>query len=157
MKNKKMITGLMVGLLVVVLASQSFAWAGRPSGQKDFDHEKMLDMISAKLELTDEQKAKFKAEGEKMKKAMEANMDKMKKLADKLKAELEKDTPDRKKIHGLIAQMGKLRNEMQIRRMNSLLDLRESLTPEQKEKFKKMLEQGKKRFEGKHGKPGKPW
>ena len=152
MRNKKMITGLMVGLLVVVLASQSLAMGRRPARPQGPGHERMAQGIIKKLDLTDEQKARFKAEQEKMKQAMEASHKKVKELADKMKAELEKDAPDRKKVHAYIDQMSKLRKEMQIRRMDSLLDLRQTLTPEQRSKFKKMLEQGRQRFDKKPGK-----
>ena len=79
-----------------------------------------------------------------MKKEMKTNHEKMKEIKDKMKAELEKENPNKRTIHDYIKKMGSLRTNMRIKRMDSLLDMRKTLTPEQREKFKKMAKMRKK-------------
>jgi len=63
-----------------------------------------------------------------------------------------KDQPSKVIIHKLIKQISALNADMQIKRADSLLELRQNLTPEQREKFKKMLEH-RSTMEPRH----KPW
>ena len=135
---KKMICGILTVLLVVALASPSLAWWGWGKPERP-RHEKRIEMISRRLKLTDEQKKRFLVHQEEMKKAMRANRRKVREAGDKLKAELKKDEPDRRTVHARINEINELRRKMQIRRVDSLLDLRRSLSPEQREKFRGML------------------
>ncbi len=64
MKINKMMTGVLIVFLIVALASHSFAWCGRKDRP---DPEKRIERIAKRLELTDEQKAKFEAHRDKMK------------------------------------------------------------------------------------------
>lgn len=160
MKTRKMLIGVCVVLLSVALATQSLAWWGGGDKAKKIEPEKRMERIAEKLDLTEEQKEKFKALVEEQKEEKKVKMkakrekseerkaegEKIKDLAKKMKEELRKDAPDRNKIHGYIKQMSEIRTGMQIKRIDSLLELRKSLTPEQKEKFKKMTHTGKKRL-----------
>ncbi len=139
MKTNKVLAGGLTVFLIIALASGAFAWGVRPGP------EKRTERISKRLELTEEQKAIFKAHREKMEAYMKEEREEVKGLEEKLKAELQKDSPDRAVIHDLITKIGQSRTEMQIKRMDGLLELRESLTPEQRKKFKGMLDMREKK------------
>jgi Spy/CpxP family protein refolding chaperone len=138
---------LIITAMTVLLAVQAHAMAGRPPGPVGPPPDKMLERIVKKLELTEEQRAKMKASAEEMAKELEANRDALKKIAEGLKTEMQKAAPDRARVHDYIAQMNKLRNEMEVKRIDSLLDLKAMLTPEQQEKFKQLLEAQRKSAE----------
>ena len=146
MKTRKILSASMMVVIALMLCSPSFAWGGRPPKP---DRGYMVDHIAKKLKLTDEQKAIFKTNSEKLQREMKAQQEEVKKIAGKLKAELKKDIPDRKSVEAFIRQMSNLRAEMQIKRTESLLDMRKMLTPKQKEKFKNMLPEGKRDFDKK--------
>ena len=135
---KKMMVSAAAVFLVVVLASQSMAawgeWGGGKAGR-----ERSFERVAKKLELTKEQREKFKAQNEKMMEAMKADRSETRKLAEKLKSELQQDKPDRSKVRDLIKQISARRTEMELKRMDSLLEMRQSLTPEQRVKFKALL------------------
>ena len=140
---------IVVLLVAFVLSAPSLAMGKRPQRGPQFDRAKMEEHIVKKLELTDQQRAAFESGRKKLDGAMKDGRGKVDKLSAALKAELQKDSPDRRKIHGYIDGLGKLHNEMQIRRMDAMLDLRETLSPKQKEKFRKMLDSQRKREPGK--------
>ena len=148
---KKVLSVLLAVFLVAGLASQSLAWGRGPSRPK-FDREKMTGRIEKKLELTKEQQEKFKVHREKEKKDMDSHHKEMKVVGDKIKAELEKDNPDRRALHDLVRKASEKRTAMELRRMDSLLELRKMLTPKQREKFKQMNKRNEKRGSG--GSPG---
>lgn len=153
MKGKKVLSFLLAVFLVAGLASQSLAW-GRGPRKGKFNHEKIQKMIGKKLDLTEEQQKQFKTHGDQMKKEREAHKEEMKAVGDKIKAELEKDNPNRRILHNLVRRASQKRTAMEIKRMDSLLDLRKTLTPEQREKFKEMTKRRDKRGPG--GSP-RPW
>jgi periplasmic protein CpxP/Spy len=143
---KRVLAGLLVVMLLAVSSSQAFAFWGKEKRSKFNDPQKRFELIAEKLELTEDQKKVFRAEGEKTREEMKAQGEKMKDFSEKMKAELKKDPPNRKVLHRLITKTDAMRTKMHIRRLDSMLDLREILTPEQKEEFGKMLE--------KHKRPG---
>ena len=100
----------------------------------------MRKMIAKRLKLTDEQKKKFEAMEQETKKEMKASQKELKETGEKLKAELKKESPDRNVIRRHIRELSGIQAKMQIKRMDSMLDLREMLTPEQREKFKRMVD-----------------
>lgn len=135
---KKMLVPAAAVFLLVVLACPSTAawgdWRGGKAGP-----ERSFDRITKKLELTQEQKERFKARNEKMKESLKADQSEVKQLAEKLKSELQQDKPDRSKVHDLIKQISARRTEMELKRMDALLEMRQDLTPEQRVKFKALL------------------
>lgn len=141
---KKMVKVLLVGFLVAALASQSLAWWGKGKPKK-VDPDQRMQRIAEKLELTEAQKEKLISHKNGMRDQMIAHGKKMKELKDKFKAEFEKDNPSRKILHSLIRQMNDERVKMEIKRVDSLLELSDILTPEQKEKFKLMTKKHKRR------------
>jgi Spy/CpxP family protein refolding chaperone len=138
--TKKNILVLCVALVFVfVLSSQSLAfWPGpkkpakpRPDG---------MNRIINELNLTPKQKEEFKNHRQEMDKAFKEHRKEIDKYAGKMKEEMQKDRPNRRVVHNCIKNIGDIRVKIQIRRVDSLLKLREGLTKEQRIKFKKMLE-----------------
>lgn len=155
MKDKNWFLVFLVFVLVVATSSQSLAWWGaKDKGDKppEKGEARFEKIIAEKLELTDEQKEKFKANKEQMKKEIQPILEKIKGIAEKLKEEMKKDSPNRTTAHGYITEINDLRTQIQIKRMDGMLDLYESLTPEQKEKFKEVFHNRK---APKFGKPPK--
>lgn len=137
----KMVKVVAIVLALFIFAGSAYAFGGRG---------KMAERIIKDLGLSSDQAAKFKAQENKMEKEMASHREKMKELSEKLKGSMEKDSPDRNAIHAIIKEIGQNMTEMQIKRADSMLELRSWLTPEQKEKFKKMLERKP------HGLMGRP-
>ena len=137
MRVNKMLTGILLVFLMIAFASESFAWWGK----RDLPApEQRIERIAKRLELTEEQKSRFKAHREKTKEDMEGLRGEIRETGKKLKTELEKDHPSRATLHDLIRKINQKQAEMQIKRMDSMLELREMLTPDQREKFKQMLD-----------------
>jgi len=144
MKNKKWFASFLVVVLLISMSSQSLAWWGKDKAKpKKVNPDKRMEVIAEKLELTDKQKETLKAHKLEMREDMVAHRKKMREISDKFKAELEKSKPNRKALHSLIRAMNEERVKMEIKRMDSLLELRSLLTPEQVEKFKEMTEKRK--------------
>ena len=142
MRNKKMMLGVTAALLMIALSSSAFALGNIPRAR---NQKKIHTRIERHLNLSDEQKAKFKDEEKRSREEMKPDRGQLKKFSDQLKEELTKDEPDHNRIHDHINKMGQLRTRMEIKRMDSLLKLRKLLTPEQREKFKKMSKAGRQR------------
>lgn len=123
---------LMLLAVLIVLSSQSYALWGGMGGRPD------RHGFINRLDLTDKQKEKFKAQMEKVERELKPIFEKVKEKTDKLKKELQEDQPDRNAIHEYIKGIDSLRTNMELKRVDSLLELRKTLTPEQREKFKKM-------------------
>jgi len=139
LKRENVLRALAVTAVLLALASQALAaWGGNDTGGKP-DRQAIAAAIAKKLDLTPGQIAAFKAEEQDRLKTVEADRQKIKELGDKLKEELAKDSPDKNVVHDLITQIGARMTDMRIARTDSLLKMRESLTPEQKTKFKEML------------------
>jgi Spy/CpxP family protein refolding chaperone len=139
-KRKNVAVVLVVMLVVSLLSSQAWAAWGKGNRGGKPDRQKITAAIAKRLNLTQEQIDKLKAEEQGRQKTIEAGRQKIKELGDKLKQELAKDAPDRNAVHDLIARIGAQTTQLQITRTDSLLKLRETLTPGQKEKFKEMLD-----------------
>jgi Spy/CpxP family protein refolding chaperone len=138
-KNENLFRALAVVLVLTAFSSQAFAaWGKNDKGGKP-NRQELATAIAKKLNLTPDQIAKFKAAEQDRQKAIEADRQKIKELGDKLKDELAKDSPDKNVVHELITQIGAQMTQMRIERTDSLLKMRESLTPEQREKFKELL------------------
>lgn len=134
-------------VLIVLLASPSLALWGAPKDSPPrAGRDKMFERITRELKLTEEQKAQLQVDMEKDKKETGKNRSEIKKLVEQMKTELERDKPDRAQIHGLIKKIADKRTAMEIMRMDSLLKLRETLTPEQRTKFKEMARPKRRRW-----------
>lgn len=139
MRNRKLLVMALVFALLVTSSPMASALWGEKGGGEKPDRHKMMGKIADKLDLTKEQRAKFKERGDETKKYVEARRAEIKKLAEKLKNELEKDNPNRWAVKDSIKKINVLRTDIQLKHMDNMLELREELTPEQIEKFKEML------------------
>ncbi|MEA3494356.1 MAG: Spy/CpxP family protein refolding chaperone [Candidatus Margulisiibacteriota bacterium] len=146
MNNKKWLIGMMVFALLIANAPTADAFWGKKGGDRRPDKNKMIERIADKLELTEAQKAKFKASGEKTQEFVKIKHEAVKSLAEKLKTELGKDKPSRWVVNRLIKQMSSLKTDIQIKHANHLIDLKQELTPEQRKKFEEMLKDRHKKF-----------
>ena len=145
MKNKFGLSLFLTMVVVGLCASPSLAfWGdrgerkGRPPRQ--FNSKKMDKIITKRLNLNAEQLKLFTEQNEKVLQLFQKNETQMKELRGKLDSELLKDTPDANAIHSYIRKMNELMTEVQIKRMDVLLQLQATLTPEQKAKFQEMTE-----------------
>lgn len=146
MNSKKWLVGILVFALLVANAPAADAFWGRKDGGERAGRHKIMERIADKLDLTKEQKAKFEARGEKTQEYVKTKYKAVKVLAEKLKTELGKDKPNRSVVNGLIRKMSRLRTDIQIKHANNLIDLKQKLTPEQREKFEEMLKDRHKKF-----------
>lgn len=142
MKGKSWLVMFVMVCMVAGFSSQASAWWRRERNEEKFrgGPAQMRKMIAKRLKLTDEQKKKFEAMEQETKKEMKASQKELKETGEKLKAELKKESPDRNVIRRHIRELSGIQAKMQIKRMDSMLDLREMLTPEQREKFKRMVD-----------------
>ncbi len=126
-----------------------------PEAQKEMKRHKrpnILDAISKKLNLTDLQKSKISEKDNKAFESEKIQMSVVRDLNEKIKSEMKKDSPDRGKIHEYMGKINDAHFKMQVARMDFMLDLREILTKEQKDKFDNMIEKDMKRFDKKREK-----
>jgi len=165
MGNKRWLVLILVAAMLIGVSSDAFAWGRRPkekspnverSGMRKPDVKTLEKKLSKDLGLTQKQKDKFKANAKATEKEVKEIRAKNKELQKKLREEMQKEAPDRNKVHQYIKERGKLQTDIQIERMDSMLELRKSLAPEQKEKFKNMLrKKDKSRFGKKNNTRGK--
>lgn len=154
MENTKLVIGLVVVSLLVNMVTLSFVltggqakpdrnavgWSPRPKPGPT--SQKMSKLLSQRLGLTKEQKNRFEAEDEQIRKEMELTQIKLKEISGQLKDEMRRDPADRDKIHAYLAQIDQLHQAAQIKRIDLLLDLRAMLNPDKRAQFDKMLEEG---------------
>ncbi|OGC04974.1 hypothetical protein A2276_03360 [candidate division WOR-1 bacterium RIFOXYA12_FULL_43_27] len=129
---------VLILIAIVAFSSQSLAWGGkaRPT-------EKMKLGFTRELNLTEEQQKKFLEQRQQMEKELLPLEQKNEKIRGELGEEIKKEAPDRGKLHNLIKDTNKNMAEIQIRRMDYMLKMRELLTPEQKTKFKELAGKGR--------------
>ncbi len=72
-----------------------------------------------------------------------------------LQALMEAEEPDRKEIHAQLKKIAKLQGDMRITQVDQRLDIRELLTPDQRQKAKKMRPQGRQPGRAHADRPGK--
>lgn len=134
-KMKKIVLVAIVSL--VILSTQSLAW----ERNKD-SREKMKMEFIHKLSLNQEQQKKFLEQRQQTDRDMLTFRQKNEKLRREMRDELKKDRPDRGRLYKFIRETNKNTTEMQIKRMDHMLKMREWLTPEQKVKFNEMCKNG---------------
>jgi Spy/CpxP family protein refolding chaperone len=151
---------LMLATLVMVFAAAALAQGpggryghgmGKGSGAGIFGPEHRLEVLAEKLELTEEQVAAIEGIRESgREKGIELHKEMMR-LQNDLEGELLKDEPNEKSALNLVDKIGALRTEIQAQRMKGRLDMRQQLTPEQRDKMLMMSD----RFQGgRHGRGG---
>jgi Spy/CpxP family protein refolding chaperone len=155
MFTKTKIAGLIVALMAL---SAPMVYADNAGGDKDSWHHGQHDKMMAKiLNLTDDQQKQLKDNWEKQKTAMKSIFEQMKSNREAFEAEIVKATPDMSKINDIQAQLKTIQAQMVDNHLNSLLEIKKILTPEQfagymaLEKAKKLMMHRHHRFGHKDG------
>jgi Spy/CpxP family protein refolding chaperone len=155
-------TGLLLMLATLVLVFAAAALAQGPGGrfghgkgkgicEGNFGSEHRLEVLTEKLELTEEQVAAIDGIQENgREKGVELHKEMMR-LQNDLEGELLKDDPKKETALKLVDKIGALRTEIQAQRLQGRLEIRQQLTPEQRDKMLMMKES----FQGsRHGRRG---
>ena len=144
MGTKTRIAGLMVAL-VALSVPVVYADAGdvkpavvaEPSHQ-DGDwhhgnghHEQEAKMMAKVLNLSEDQQKQMKDIHQKQKDVMKSNVEQIESSRDALNEEIIKATPDMKKVGDIVAQIKTLQSQMVDNRLNSILEIKKVMTPEQ--------------------------
>ncbi|HVN67948.1 MAG TPA: periplasmic heavy metal sensor [Candidatus Sulfotelmatobacter sp.] len=143
MNSKKYLSGLLMIMLVAGLAGSALAWPGQAAGKMKMDglgmgrggqggEEKMF----SRLDLTAEQKSQMLEKRQALEKDLLALRQENQTLRLKIGEEMAKDQPDRGKLTGYFKEVNDNRGQMEIKRLDFILDIKAGLTPEQKAKFK---------------------
>jgi Spy/CpxP family protein refolding chaperone len=124
MKSTLMATGVLAGILMLsplaVFAQHADTTAPRP-------FQKMI----SDLKLTPDQQAKLQAQHKEMREQGKAVFEQMKKIREKVKTELLKDTPSPTVLDDYAAQLAGLHKQLIQKRHEHLLQAKKILTPEQ--------------------------
>jgi len=128
MSAKTKIAGLMVALMAL---SVPMVYADNGPGDKDWHHGQGERMMAKILNLSDDQVKGLKDIHQKEKEAMKSAFKQMKSNREAFNAEIVKATPDMSKINDIQAQIKTLQAQMVDGRLNSLLEVKKLLTPEQ--------------------------
>ena len=107
--------------------------------------EKRNQEIYTQLSLTDEQKKQLEDNKQKNREKRKALFEKMRSYKDALNKELMKSNLDVNKINVIQAQFKVLQSQMTDERLNSILEVRRILTPEQFAKFVLLMDQHKRK------------
>ncbi|MCU0641363.1 MAG: periplasmic heavy metal sensor [Candidatus Margulisbacteria bacterium] len=133
-KTVKVLALLMIVWLIGSSAYAAPWWGGRER-QKDPGKQ-----LARRLKLTPAQQEQFKSAREKLEKENKPLFDKIKERSEKLRTEMGKDQPDQRAIEQSIKEINGWRTEIELKRVNSLLALKASLTPEQRQEYLKMMQ-----------------
>ncbi|NQU17153.1 MAG: periplasmic heavy metal sensor [Candidatus Saganbacteria bacterium] len=134
MKNKIFVLALLGITALTLVSSQSFAW-----GRRDRHHKK--EFIH-RLDLNNQQKERFMIQKQEVEEKKLAYRQKSERIRIEMKEELAKDHPNRDKLHRYIRKINQHRTDMQLRRIDYMLEMRMHLSPEQRVRFKEMCRQG---------------
>jgi len=148
-KKTALVVAVACGLLLsaITVSAQPGEGQGRdPEGKFERSHRMWKD-----LNLTDDQKAKLKTLHDEMQQVRKKHFDAVKKVRDKIKDELLKDSPSQKTLHGYAGELGELQKQMTKERSDHLLKVKKLLKPDQ---FKKLLDHEQGMGKGKFGRKG---
>lgn len=129
--------------LLLTLSSIGFANHNNEGKSCACMHDK-IEAMAGSLNLTEQQQAKIKTIRSQFKDSMKAKMDEMKKLKMQAKALVHTDTLDEAKIDSIISQQKEVMGSMMKLKYTMKHDIYAVLSPEQKAKFAKAMEQHKK-------------
>lgn len=163
--NRKNQLFVIMAVLVLVFAATALAQGqGKGSGHRmgrghggGFGQENRLEFLTEKLELSPDQSA---AIGEIMESGRQQGLTlrkEMMRLQNELEGEMLKDEPSQDTALQLVKKIGDLRTEERSLKMKSRLEVREQLTPEQRDSMLMMKErpgQGRRGGQGRQGRFG---
>jgi Spy/CpxP family protein refolding chaperone len=137
MVTKTKIAGLILAT-AAVLASPMFVYADNGGGDKDswhqdggWHHGKDGHMMAKVLGLTEDQVKQLKDIHQKQKEAMKSVFEQIKSNREAFNAEIVKAAPDMNKVNDLQAQFKTIQGQMLDNHLNSLLEVKKVMTPEQ--------------------------
>lgn len=142
----------------LALAVAGLAWAqpgdgkGPRAGRGGGNQEQRFERMVEQLELTDDQAEKVRAIHENGKIERAALQKDLARLRNQLEGEMLKDDVSKQNVVRLTRQIGEKRTEMALMRIDHQFEIREILTPEQRDKFMTMHAKGRgPRGGGPHG------
>ena len=147
--KKVLVVGFFIlGIFVLpaAYANEAAYSSDEHSGYAHRKHERMGkkgEEIYNQLNLTQDQKKQLEANKQKHRENMEAVFEKMKSYKEDFNHELMKSTLDMNKINEIHSQFKTVQSQMSDDRLNSILEVRKILTPEQFSKFLSLMDQHK--------------
>jgi Spy/CpxP family protein refolding chaperone len=142
MKNK--ILGIMAAAaIIVILSGQAFGFSS-PLDGKRMNSAKMFEKMAKDIGLTDQQKDKFMAAAKQVEEEAKTAHKKNRELFGKVEEEIQKDAPDRKLIQDYVRQINQNNTQIQLKRLEQIIQMRRKLTPEQKGKMDQLMQARKK-------------
>ncbi len=127
---------LIITTLMLTLAVTAMAQPGQ-RGQGCMDGDRGRPMM-AQLDLTEEQQTAVDALREKGRAGMIENRKDMARLDNQLEGLMLQDRPDAKKVEKMVRRIGDLKTDMRVQRMDTRLEIRELLTPDQRDRMMSM-------------------
>ena len=142
------------GLLCAALIIPAYAQGKGVTRERPPEHfKKMFDQLN----LSDKQKQAMEANKAAHRGKMKQNFEKMKALREEFNAELMKPKLNMGKINALQKQFKAFQAQLADDRLNSILEVRKILTPDQFAKFISLVKEHETRYHFKEGeKPGEP-
>ncbi len=137
-------------ILTVFLLAAPAVYAGEDYSAEDLSaqaaqwkekRKEKMQKIFNELDLTEEQKAKLKENKAKHRKQRKAAFEKMKSHKETLKQELLKTDLNMKRVRKIQGELKASQAQMADDRLDSILEVRQILTPEQFAKFTALMEQ----------------
>jgi Spy/CpxP family protein refolding chaperone len=154
-RNESFFVSLLAALALALLIGPSAALAFPAHGGKGFGHRggvfQMLQTHRADLDLTDEQVEQLEALQDRQRQSQREQRESFRTEKRALRDLLEADEMDRaaadRRIDTLAEQMAKLHRA----RMSAMLDAREILTPEQRDKLRELRRAKREAWKDRHG------
>lgn len=127
-------------------------YAQEKSPMKQEGKEKGFHKIFDQLDLSEDQKKQLGTNKEQQREKMKAVFEQMKSQKDALKQELMKSQLDMNRINAVQSQLKTNMGQMADNRLNSILEVRKVLTPEQFSKFLALMEEHRSQWKSKRDK-----
>lgn len=161
LSNNRLKTGLFLTMATLILVFAAAALAAGPGGR--FGHgmgkgqgcggsgsEQRLEVLTEKLALTEDQVAAIGSIWENRQEKGAELRKEMMRLQNELEGEMLKDVPNEKTAVNLVEEIGALRTELKAQGLKSRLEVRQQLTPEQRDQML-MMKEGSRRGHGRKG------
>ncbi len=160
-KSRKMLVYAVIFALIFLLPT---AYAGPIFDDPEFDdrgergvnRERVFESVVQELKLTPEQQDLIKKQRAKQKEKRRQTFQTLRTKRLELRQELEKQDIDKKKIDSLVAEIKPLMGELLDLKVESILAMKEILTPEQFEKLQGGIRKGAGKGPGRRFKGGRP-
>lgn len=133
-----------LGVWMVIFALTLTAAAAAESGfgpppERGPRPEKMIEKLAKEVELTKEQQAKMLADLKKVEADGQKIREQNRAYFETIKKELVKDNPDSAIIHDSIRKINDNEVKTQIMRIDQLIELRQQLTPQQRQRLDELM------------------